>query len=95
MLLDRPHLVTEFVDLLRDPLEILVFFVERVETPIDFLKLVMDRLELFADHAGDFLADYSPHVVFAEHSIFDEIDNVEDILGVLIHRSSAYHTRNG
>jgi hypothetical protein len=38
VLLDRTDLIAEFVDLLRDPLEILVFFVEPVETSIDFPK---------------------------------------------------------
>jgi hypothetical protein len=52
----------------------------------------MDRLELFADHAGEFLADYGTRSVFAEHPIFDEIDGAQDILGVLIHRAPVYHT---
>jgi hypothetical protein len=50
------------------------------------------QTQLFADHAGDLLANYGTRIVFAEHPILDEIDGVQEILGVLIHRPPVHYT---
>ena len=39
------HTIADFVDLLRDPLQIFVILVQRVEALIDFLELITQREE--------------------------------------------------
>ena len=92
MLLDLAHLGAELVDLFRDTFEVLVLLVECIEASVDLPEFVMKGFELFADHSGNFFADHLtrnfPHIIFRQHAIFDEVDGLKDIFGVLVHRSA-------
>ena len=99
MFLYCSNLIPEFVNLFGHAFEVHLLLVEHVETSVDLSQLVMDRPEFRLDHSGYFLADNFPcdltNVVLGQHPVLDEIDGLKDVFGILVHRSSAYHTSDG
>ena len=91
MFLDLAHLGAEFIDLFRHTFEVLYCSSSASRRLLISRCFVMKGFELFADHGRDFVADHRTrnvsHVIFRKHAIFDEVDGLKDILGVLIHRS--------
>jgi hypothetical protein len=89
-------LMPRYLSICADALKGVIDLIAVAGDVVDFLSELVELRANDLDVASHVSSrNDAPHVILGEHLILDEIDGLENVLGVLIHRSLAYHTSDG